>query len=137
MKFTNPKRFAEVLRKASEQIDLGHSEIAKTLLDQLAYKAECEDRRNNRLAEEHYEAIRNGNPFHNLTIMEWEFGYDYDDFCMSFAEVNTTWSGDFRTIMDRKAGLVGGLIFHGAPADGYKENGSVLLNPCYGWSSHT
>lgn len=33
--------------------------------------------------------------------------------------------------------LVGGLIFHGWPETGYKENYSVQLTPSYGWSKHT
>lgn len=31
----------------------------------------------------------------------------------------------------------GGLIFHGYPSEGYRENGSVQLEPQYGWSIHT
>lgn len=31
----------------------------------------------------------------------------------------------------------GGIIFHGWPETGYEENGSVQLDPRYGWSSHT
>ena len=34
-------------------------------------------------------------------------------------------------------GLNGGIIFHGYPEEGYKENCSVQLNPSYGWSIHT
>lgn len=34
-------------------------------------------------------------------------------------------------------GICGGIVFHGAPDEGYKENGSVQIEPCYGWSSHT
>lgn len=33
--------------------------------------------------------------------------------------------------------LGGGIIFHGFPETGYKQNGSVLLEPKYGWSIHT
>lgn len=36
-----------------------------------------------------------------------------------------------------KVGLVGGIVFHGWPETGYKENGSVQLDPHYGWSIHT
>lgn len=36
-----------------------------------------------------------------------------------------------------RIGLVGGIIFHGWPETGYKENGSVQLSPCYGWPIHT
>lgn len=31
----------------------------------------------------------------------------------------------------------GGIIYHGNPKEGYKENSSVQLNPSYGWSIHT
>ena len=34
-------------------------------------------------------------------------------------------------------GLNGGIIFHGYPEEGYKENCSVQLTPSYGWSIHT
>ena len=34
-------------------------------------------------------------------------------------------------------GLNGGIIFHGYPDEGYKENCSVQLNPSFGWSIHT
>lgn len=34
-------------------------------------------------------------------------------------------------------GLCGGIIFHGWPETGYKENNSVQLTPGYGWSTHT
>lgn len=31
----------------------------------------------------------------------------------------------------------GGIIFHGWPETGYQTNGSVQLDPHYGWSTHT
>lgn len=31
----------------------------------------------------------------------------------------------------------GGMIFHGFPGEGYKQNGSVQLSPAYGWQIHT
>ncbi len=34
-------------------------------------------------------------------------------------------------------GLNGGIIFHGYPDEGYRENSSVQLTPSYGWSIHT
>lgn len=33
--------------------------------------------------------------------------------------------------------LVGGVVFHGWPETGYKENYSCQLTPSYGWSTHT
>ncbi len=36
-----------------------------------------------------------------------------------------------------KQGLVGGIIFHGWPETGYQTNGSVQLDPRYGWRIHT
>ena len=40
----------------------------------------------------------------------------------------------------RKDGSVyfnGGVIFHGFPDEGYKQNGSVQISPSYGWQIHT
>lgn len=31
----------------------------------------------------------------------------------------------------------GGIIYHGNPKEGYKENSSIQLTPSYGWSIHT
>lgn len=31
----------------------------------------------------------------------------------------------------------GGIIFHGFPSEGYKQNGSYQISPSYGWSIHT
>lgn len=36
-----------------------------------------------------------------------------------------------------KQRLVGGIIFHGWPETGYKQNGACQIDPHYGWSSHT
>lgn len=36
-----------------------------------------------------------------------------------------------------KQGLVGGIIFHGWPESGYQANGSIQLEPRYGWATHT
>ena len=33
--------------------------------------------------------------------------------------------------------LAGGIIYHGNPNEGYKENDSVQLTPSYGWHIHT
>lgn len=33
--------------------------------------------------------------------------------------------------------ICGGIIYHGCPEDGYCENGSVQLEPSYGWQIHT
>lgn len=38
---------------------------------------------------------------------------------------------------DGSVSLNGGMIFHGFPKDGYRENGSVQIEPEYGWSIHT
>ncbi len=34
-------------------------------------------------------------------------------------------------------GLNGGIIFHGFPESGYRQNGSVQIDPSYGWQIHT
>ena len=33
--------------------------------------------------------------------------------------------------------LNGGVIFHGFPESGYKQNGSAQIDPSYGWQIHT
>ena len=37
---------------------------------------------------------------------------------------------------DGRTGICGGIIFHGLPGH-YQENGSVMLEPSYGWQIHT
>jgi len=37
---------------------------------------------------------------------------------------------------DGSTGIKGGIIFHGTPGQ-YKENGSVQMDPSYGWQVHT
>lgn len=43
----------------------------------------------------------------------------------------------FSEHINGKVGLVGGLVFHGWPDTGYKENYAVQLTPGYGWAKHT
>lgn len=51
---------------------------------------------------------------------------------------NSAWNEfTFCEYTNGKPGLVGGIIFHGWPETGYKTNGSVQIDPQYGWSSHT
>lgn len=38
---------------------------------------------------------------------------------------------------DNSLSMNGGLIFHGWPEEGYRENLSVQLTQSYGWSIHT
>lgn len=38
---------------------------------------------------------------------------------------------------NQRYGIYGGIIFHGYPNEGYRENYSVQLNPSFGWSIHT
>lgn len=38
---------------------------------------------------------------------------------------------------DGNVDICGGIIYHGNPKKGYKEAGSVLINPSYGWHIHT
>lgn len=54
-------------------------------------------------------------------------GMDWDDKSFSFSVHNP----------DGTIGICGGIIYHGCPADGYLENGSVMLSPSYGWQIHT
>lgn len=43
----------------------------------------------------------------------------------------------FSKTVNGKPSLYGAIKFHGWPETGYQPNGSVQLNPRYGWSSHT
>lgn len=43
----------------------------------------------------------------------------------------------FCQYINGKQGLVGGIIFHGWPETGYQTNGSVQIDPHFGWSTHT
>lgn len=43
----------------------------------------------------------------------------------------------FSEYTNGKKGLVGGIVFHGWPETGYKQNGSCQLTPRYGWDKHT
>jgi hypothetical protein len=43
----------------------------------------------------------------------------------------------FCEYLNNECRMSGGIIYHGNPKEGYKENSSVQLNPSYGWSIHT
>lgn len=43
----------------------------------------------------------------------------------------------FTEYLNGRVGLHGGIIFHGYPKEGYKQNGSCQIEPSYGWSTHT
>ena len=43
----------------------------------------------------------------------------------------------FTEFINGKVEMRGGIIFHGYPDEGYKENCSVQLTPLYGWQVHT
>lgn len=43
----------------------------------------------------------------------------------------------FTEMVNGRGRLNGAIIFHGWPESGYQENGSVQLDPRYGWASHT
>ncbi len=38
---------------------------------------------------------------------------------------------------DGSVAINGGVIFHGFPEQGYRESGSVCIEPTYGWQIHT
>ena len=52
---------------------------------------------------------------------------DWDEHCFNFAVLRA----------DGSVMLNGGVIFHGFPESGYKQNGSVQIDPSYGWQIHT
>lgn len=58
---------------------------------------------------------------------EYHIGSEFGQHCLSFGEHR----------VDGLHGLCGGIIFHGFPETGYQENGSVQIEGCYGWSTHT
>lgn len=58
---------------------------------------------------------------------EYIIGSDWDKYCLGFHENR----------VDGLCGLAGGIIFHGFPESGYRENGSVQIEPAYGWQTHT
>lgn len=43
----------------------------------------------------------------------------------------------FTELIGGERSLTGGIIFHGYPNEGYKENNSVQLTPTFGWQVHT
>lgn len=53
------------------------------------------------------------------------------------AEDFTKRSFIFTEYVDDRICMNGGIIFHGYPEEGYKENYSVQLSPSYGWQMHT
>ena len=52
---------------------------------------------------------------------------DFGEHCFYFVVLDV----EGRTMMN------GGVIFHGFPESGYKQNGSVQIDPSYGWQIHT
>lgn len=54
--------------------------------------------------------------------------------CKDFSNRSFMFYEDFG---DGRYGIYGGIIFHGYPEEGYRENSSVQLTPSYGWSIHT
>lgn len=63
----------------------------------------------------------------NPNIAEVHISSDWYDHCFAF--------GVYRA--DGTFYMNGGIIFHGLPESGYEENGSVSMDRCYGWSTHT
>lgn len=60
--------------------------------------------------------------------MEVRITIDLYQNCFRFSEVYAD---------DEKRGISGGIVFHGYPDEGYKVNGSVQIEPQYGWHTHT
>lgn len=56
-------------------------------------------------------------------------------FCITYYPSDNEFT--FREYINNEARLVGGIIFHGWPETGYKENFAVSLCPSYGWKIHT
>ncbi len=49
------------------------------------------------------------------------------------------WDNEFVWIehYDGEDHIIGHIVFHGWPETGYQQNGSVQIDPRYGWASHT
>lgn len=68
-----------------------------------------------------------------LSYLTWDnadkvrLSRDWDEYCFNFAVLRA----------DDSVMLNGGVIFHGFPEIGYKQNGSVQIDPSYGWQIHT
>ncbi len=60
--------------------------------------------------------------------MEVRISNDFCENCFLFSEVYKD---------EPSRGISGGIIFHGYPDEGYKVNGSIQIDPAYGWHTHT
>ena len=52
---------------------------------------------------------------------------DFGEHCFFFQDIDG----------NGNVGICGGIVYHGNPKSGYKQNGSVQLTPSYGWQIHT
>lgn len=148
MKITATQKFLNAMKLAQEQKEK-HNEQMTRLVCEL-YQAIPEEARTEKVQnafealykefnkyEQHpYDSFRNC----IFRILQWELnsklqndgneyyiGSEFGEYCLSFGEHR----------VDGLHGLCGGIIFHGFPETGYKENGSVQLEGSYGWSTHT
>lgn len=86
-----------------------------------------------KLSREHYDKTFGNCMMRLLSYLTWDnaavvrLRRDWDDYCFQFV------------VMDENGNVLlnGGVIFHGFPESGYKQNGSVQLEPSYGWQIHT
>ena len=62
--------------------------------------------------------------------MRVSVGSDWYEHCFSFC-VEYMRNGEWQYYYN------GGVIYHGCPKEGYRENGSFMEPGCYGWSIHT
>lgn len=82
---------------------------------------------------EHYDKTFQDCVMRLMNIFAWgttksvEIYSSFDEHCFYFEAIRE----------DGSVSLAGGMIFHGFPDEGYKQNGSVQLTPSYGWSIHT
>lgn len=148
MKITATQKFLNAMKLAQEQKDK-HNEQMSRLLWEL-YQSIPKEAQIERI-DEVFNALYNEfnkyeqhpyDSFQNciFRILQWELnsqlqnegneyfiGSEFGEHCLSFSEHR----------VDGRYGLCGGIIYHGFPDTGYKENGSVQLEGSYGWSTHT
>lgn len=84
-------------------------------------------------AREHYDTTFEKCIFRLVTYLTWNNAAevrlysDYAEHCFYFVVLDA----EGRLMMN------GGVIFHGFKGEYYKQNGSVQIEPSYGWQIHT
>jgi len=64
----------------------------------------------------------------NYPEVEHNIYTDYMPRCFMFTRIE---------ILTNRLRMNGGIIFHGTPQEGYRQNGGVQIENSYGWQIHT